>query len=399
MSHAVLAADDALGQLAAVVEEDPRLLVARALQAARDVLDMEVAYLAELDDIEQVFRAVGPEGLIAGVEAGRRLPRRQAYCDKMIAGVIPMCVPDTTANPETATLALTEMGVRSYVGVPIERPDGHLEGTLCCLSRSADPHVAERELRFMQVLARLLGDQLARQQLRHERDLHREGLAAMAMHDLKSPVTAVLGYAELLGELEPPLTDGQRSYVERISRAGDQLARLADHLLDVSRAYSDAPPLDRDQVDLGVVVTESVDLAMPAARTAEVELHADVTSGLDVRGDRDALVRVIQNLVGNAIKYTPAGGRVTVRAGRDDHGVVVEVGDTGPGIPVADQPRVFDPFYRAASGREHAPGSGLGLAVCRQIVAEHGGSLTLRSAEGEGTTMTVALLAYESGSE
>lgn len=394
MSH-----PDALGQLAAVAAEDPRLLVARALQAARDVLDMEVAYLAELDDLEQVFAAVGPDGLIDGVEQGRRIPRSEAYCDKLIAGVIPACVPDTAAHPATAALMLTELGVRSYVGVPIERPDGRLEGTLCCLSRSPDPTVAERELAFMRVLARLLGDELARQQLRRERDLHREGLAAMAMHDLKSPVTAVLGYAELLAELEPPLSDRERGYVEHIRHAGDQLARLADHLLDVSRAYGEAAPLERGRVDLAVVVTEAVDLALPAANAAEVGLCADVASGLDVRGDRDALMRVIQNLVGNAIKYTPAGGRVDVRAAREGDGVVVAVADTGPGIPEADQPRVFDAFYRAQTGRDRAPGSGLGLAVCRQVVAEHGGTLTLRSQEGSGTTLTVSLLGYDAGSE
>jgi signal transduction histidine kinase len=395
MSHA-----DALGQLAAVAAEDPRLLVARALQAARDVLDMEVAYLAELDDLEQVFAAVGPGGMIAGVEEGRRLPRSEAYCDKLIAGVIPMCVPDTTANAATASLLLTtEMGVRSYVGVPIERPDGRVEGTLCCLSRSPDPTVAERELAFMRVLAKLLGDELARQQLRRERDLHREGMAAMAMHDLKSPVTSVLGYAEMLADTEPPLSDGLRHYVERIRRAGEQLSRLADHLLDVSRAYGDAPPLAQAPVDLGALTEEAAGMALPAARASGVELRAEVAPDLRVLGDRDALTRVVQNLVGNAIKYTPAGGRVDVRAGRAGDGIVVEVADTGPGIPEADQARVFEPFYRASAGRDHAPGSGLGLAVCRQVVAEHGGSLALQSVEGEGTTVSVALLPYESGSE
>src|SRR5689334_22924994 len=133
----------ALQELAAVVaEEDPRLLVARALQAARDVLDMEVAYVAELDDDEQVFRAVGPDSLVEGVHAGGRMPRSEAYCDRLIAGVIPQCVPDTAANAETSALLLTRLGVRSYVGVPIERPDGHVDGTLCCLSRSPDPAIA-----------------------------------------------------------------------------------------------------------------------------------------------------------------------------------------------------------------------------------------------------------------
>lgn len=388
----------ALDHLAAVVNEDPRLLVARALQAARDVLDMEVAYVAELDDVEQVFRAVGPDGLIAGVEAGRRIPRREAYCDRLIAGVIPACIPDTTANPVTASMVLTGLGVRSYVGVPIARPDGHLDGTLCCLSRSTDPSVAERELRFMQVLARLLGDQLARQAWQHEADIKREGLAAMATHDLKTPVTAILGYAELLEDSEPELSEVQRSHIGRIRRAGLQLSGLADHLLDVSRGDA-RPPVPHGPVDLGAVVGEAVDLLEPAARSAGVELRADVGEGLLVAGDRDGLLRVLENLVGNAIKYTGGDGCVDVTARRDDQGVMVEVADCGCGIAAGEQGRVFEPFYRAASGREQASGSGLGLAVCRQVVAEHGGSLSLESIEGEGTRVSLALLAYRDGSE
>ncbi|MFL5845793.1 MAG: ATP-binding protein [Solirubrobacteraceae bacterium] len=392
MSHA------ALEHLAAVVAEDPRLMVARALQAARDVLDMEVAYLAELDEVEQVFRAVGPDGLIAGVDEGRRIPRRQAYCDRLIAGVIPQCVPDTTANPETATLMLTEMGVRSYVGVTIERPDGHVDGTLCCLSRSTDPSVAEQELRFMQVLARLLGDQLQRQAHRQEQDVKREGLAAMAMHDLKTPVTAVLGYAELLEDSAPALSGPQVEHLSRIRRAGRQLSSLADHLLDVSRAEGAPPPVPHGPVDLGKVVAEAIELLAPSVDPACLDLAVESEPGLVVAGDGVSLQRVVQNLIGNAIKYT-ATGQVDVRVRRDADGIVLEIQDTGCGIPADEQSRVFEPFYRAANGRTGATGSGLGLAVCRQVVAEHGGSLTLESTEGEGTTVSMALLAYRDASE
>lgn len=390
--------DQALTELAAVAAGDPRLLVARALQAARDVLDMEVAYMAELDDVEQVFRAVGPEGVIDGIETGRRIPRRAAYCDRLIAGVIPHCVPDTTAHPETADLLLTTLGVRSYVGVPIERPDGRVDGTLCCLSRSPDPSVAERELRFMQVLARLLGDQLAAQAQHHAADVKREGLAAMAMHDLKTPVTAVLGYAELLADADPPLTEVQREHVARIARAGEQLSKLADHLLDVSRAAGAPSPVPHAPLDLSAVVCETAELLEPSARAAGLDLRVDAPAGMTVAGDADALARVTQNLVGNAIKYTPGKGSVDVRVRRDGEGVLLEVADTGCGIAAAEQIRVFEPFYRADSGRIEASGSGLGLAVCRQVVAEHGGTLDLVSAPGDGTTVTLALIAY-SGSE
>lgn len=251
----------------------------------------------------------------------------------------------------------------------------------------------------MQVLARLLGDQLQRQAFHHEQDVKREGLAAMAMHDLKTPVTAVLGYAELLEDSDPALAATQLEQLSRIRRAGRQLSRLADHLLDVSRAEGTPPPVPHGPVDLGVLVSEALELLAPSAAAEEIALSAETDVGLVVAGDGVSLQRVVQNLVGNAIKYTNAGGSVDVVARRDGEGVVLEVQDTGCGIPAAEQPRVFEPFYRAANGRAGATGSGLGLAVCRQVVAEHGGSLSLASTEGEGTTVSVALLAYRDASE
>jgi signal transduction histidine kinase len=250
--------------------------------------------------------------------------------------------------------------------------------------------VAESELRFMRVLARMLGDQLARQELHHQQDVQREGLAAMALHDIRGPVSTVKGYAELLAD-DAGLTEAQRDHVACIERAGERLLRLADHLLDVSRAHGAPPANDHGPLDLGAVVAEAVESAAPGAATRGVELTGEVDDGLTVTGDSDALLRVAENLVGNAIKYTPAGGHVTVRAGREGAGVLLAVSDTGHGIPEAEQERVFESFYRASNSRDAAPGTGLGLAVCRRIVAEHGGSLTLASSEGQGTTVTVAL--------
>lgn len=383
-----------LAELADLAGEDPRLLVGRALQAARDVLDMEVAYLAHLDDAEQLFQAVLPDTLIPGVETGRRIARNEAYCDRLIAGTISSCVPDTRLHPETADMALTRAGVRSYVGVPVELPGGRLDGTLCCLSRSPDPRVAEQELRFMRVLARMIGDQLARIEMRHQQDVQREGLAQMALHDLKAPVTAVRGYAELLADEPGDLSDEQLGYVERIRRAAGQLDRLAMHLLDISRARGAEPEAPHETIDLGEIVREAVEVATPPAGDAGVELDAAIAPDLMVEGDADALLRVAENLVGNAVKYTPGGGRVDVNVTREGPTVVVRVVDTGLGIPAEEQDRVFETFYRAANGRRITKGSGLGLAVCRRIVEQHGGSLSLVSAEGRGTTVTLGLPAY-----
>jgi signal transduction histidine kinase len=373
--------------------------VSRALEAAREMLGMEVSFLSEFQGDEQVVTAIAGGGVIDGIDAHGRVDRRESYCDKMVAGVIPPVVPDLTANAETADMLFTELGIRSYVGVRIERPDGQVEGTLCCLSRSPNPSVADRELDFVRLLARLLGELIAYEDLRRQRDQQREGIAAMALHDLRTPVAVIRGYAELLEDGTPPLDERQRQYVETIRRAGDEVGGLAEQLLVVARTSDDVAAPPRMRVDLSQVLLTAVEQFRPAAADAGLTLAADVREGLTVPGDRDGLLRVFQNLIGNAVKYTPAGGRVDVSASGDPEGVVVEVADDGPGIPAADQERVFEPFYRSPAGREAAPGTGLGLAVCHRIVTEHGGAIGLRSGEDRGTTVTVALVAYRDGSE
>ncbi len=238
---------------------------------------------------------------------------------------------------------------------------------------------------------------IARQRRENDRlvELDRVKAAFLAeiSHELRTPLTSILSFTELL-------TDGfgrddpaeQAEFTEIIKRNADRLLRLVDDLLLLDRIETGAMPLEWGVVDIPTVVSGSVVGLSPSAESKMLSLESEVGEGPSVAGDAGRLSQVLDILVGNAIKFTPEGGRVIVRATPFDEIWRLEVIDTGIGVPLKEQGELFERFYRATNARiSRIPGSGLGLSVARAIAELHGGSITLRSAEGGGTTVAVTL--------
>lgn len=216
---------------------------------------------------------------------------------------------------------------------------------------------------------------------------------SVVSHELRSPLTAAIGYAEFLDEeLAGPLNAEQHEYLEEVQKGHRRLRRLVDDLLDFSLAEAGALKLDRREADLGALVTSAIESHRPQAQQAGVRLEAvQPEQPVCVWVDPERLEQVVANLVSNGLKFTPAGGsvRVSVRAAGDR--ALIEVHDTGMGIEPADLPHVFDKFFQAGSGpRRTRGGAGLGLAVARAIVEAHGGSIMVDSRPGAGTGFTLA---------
>jgi signal transduction histidine kinase len=224
-------------------------------------------------------------------------------------------------------------------------------------------------------------------------DRMKDEFIALASHELRTPLTSIIGYLEALregdaGELLPE----QERFLEVIARNGQRLRHLVDDLLDVARADAGKLDLDLAEVDLGTVVREAAQAARPAAEEKGIALDAEAAAAALVSGDRTRLAQVVDNLVSNALKFTPPGGTVTVRAVSCGGEVVCEVADTGVGIPAAEQGRLFERFYRASrSDSDAVQGTGLGLAISKMIVEAHGGRIELESEAGLGTRVRVAL--------
>lgn len=226
----------------------------------------------------------------------------------------------------------------------------------------------------------------------------RDEFLAAASHDLRTPLTAILGVAQMLrrrearGTLEPArFLEALRS----IEGAARQMSAIIDELLDLARLRI-ARPLDlhKQPLDLVALARQVMDQCQQITDRHEILLETTVAS---LVGDWDGsrLERAMANLLGNALKYSPDGGRVTLSLGQEGEGpndwAVVSVRDEGLGIPAAELPRIFEPFRRASNVVGRISGTGIGLAAVRQVVEQHGGTVSAVSEEGRGSTFTLRL--------
>jgi signal transduction histidine kinase len=210
---------------------------------------------------------------------------------------------------------------------------------------------------------------------------------SMVSHDLRSPLTLIRGYTTML-EMVGELNEQQRKYIAKITTGVETMARQVDTLLDLGRIEAGVD-LQIDRVPLMEVVNDVVNMLQLQARHKEIDLALEVGSGLpqSIDADRALLQQALYNLVENAIKYTPTGGWVKLNLKAYPEAIQFEVQDNGIGISPADQPRLFEKFFRGRQREARAQhGSGLGLAIVRSIAERHAGKVWMESKLGEGST-------------
>jgi len=236
--------------------------------------------------------------------------------------------------------------------------------------------------------------QVQNEQLRRL-DRTKDEFIALVSHELRTPLTSIRGYLELI--LEDLAHGGvtaeqRREFLQVIDRNSDRLQRLVEDLLLAAQVEVGTLHLVTATIDLGELVADCVEASAPAAAAREIALGCSIDDAPSVSGDLRRLGQVVDNLLSNALKFTPPGGVVHVRASRRDSTAVVEVSDTGMGIPDEEQESLFGRFYRTERAQHDAiPGVGLGLSITKSIVEAHGGTITFTSAAGAGTTFVVEL--------
>jgi signal transduction histidine kinase len=217
----------------------------------------------------------------------------------------------------------------------------------------------------------------------------REQVLKIVSHDLRNPLHTISMSASLLLELPLPL-EQQSAYFRRIKRAGERMNRLIQDLLDVAKLEAGRVGIDARQIEVAPLVREAHEMLAPLASEKGIQLDAAVEDALPViRADAGRVMQVISNLVGNAIKFTPAGGRIVIRAEAEPEGVCFSVSDTGQGIPPEQLAHIFGEFWQANPADRR--GIGLGLTIAKGIVDAHGGRIWVESRVGEGTTFHFAL--------
>jgi signal transduction histidine kinase len=224
-----------------------------------------------------------------------------------------------------------------------------------------------------------------------EADRLKDEFVALISHDLRTPLTSIMGYLELILD-DDNLTEEQRGFLSVADRNADRLLRLVNDLLFVARFEAGQLDLHPTELDLAAVVRQSVEEAKPRATAGGIQLTCDAGAVSAVQADKGRMFQLVDNLVSNAIKFTPAGGDVRVSVTPVNGVVRLEVADTGIGIEPQEQQRLFERFFRASTASEHQiPGTGLGLYITRAIVEAHGGSIAVRSDPGAGTSFSVEL--------
>ena len=205
-------------------------------------------------------------------------------------------------------------------------------------------------------------------------------------HELRTPLNAVLGFSDLLTEERyGPLNERQQRYVKHIHTGGKHLLTLINDILDLSKIEAGRLQLAIDSVPLATSFSEVTDTMRPLADKKSHVLVHRAPSGLSVRADGTRLKQILMNLIGNAVKFTPEGGKIELAARRAGDFVRIEVRDSGPGIPPEERQKIFDAFYRLRRSEKAAEGTGLGLAITQRLVQLHGGELGVESEVGSGS--------------
>ncbi len=341
--------------------------------------------------------------------ARRDVPRELSLCTHAIVdpGQV-LAIPDLTADArfERHPIVAGAPHMRFYAGAPIVTEDGHAIGTVCVLDDAPRPDLSDDHAEALRAIARqamaLIELRRDRATIRMAKDRLEEANARLedvsrrkteivsdVSHEFRTPLTTILGYAELIRDedLDPAEV---RGFAGDIMRDVQRLTRMMENFLDLERLEARATAFRPATIDLRTILQDEVERWEVDEAADNHEFSTSVKDGLPlVRADADRVAQVVRNFLANAVKYSPDGGPVDVRADTtpDARFVRVSVADHGIGIAAGGQARIFERFARTAEAIGRGiRGTGLGLAICRQIVDLHGGAIGVESDLGQGST-------------
>jgi two-component system NtrC family sensor kinase len=237
-----------------------------------------------------------------------------------------------------------------------------------------------------------IGSAITMQDITYIKELDRlkSDIVHTVSHDLRSPLTAILGYSELV-ERSGPLNEHQQDFLHRLRGSVKHVTTLINDLLDLGRLEAGLDTR-RERVQMEDVLKYTLDMIDPQAKKKNITLTANIADGLKpLRANPIRIRQMLDNLVGNAIKYTPDHGRISLDISMHENQIIFKVEDSGPGIPQEEQSRIFEKFYRASNTSEGIQGSGLGLAIVKSIVDSHQGRVWVESMVGKGSSFFVLL--------
>ena len=396
----------ALRELDILDTADDPILDGLARVAAR-ILEVPIALVSIVDAERQWFKSC------IGLDT-RETGRDLAFCAYTILQEGPLIVLDPENDPRFADNALVTAApfIRFYVGAPLVLSNGKKLGTLCMIDTVKREAPSPEQLRDLVDLANTVAAVLEQknsmdrlwieiqERKKAEAKAEAANLAKTAFlsrmsHELRTPLTAVMGFTDLL--LMDELSGDQLECAQHISSAAKHLLSLINEVIELSALESGYSDVVTEEVDLQLVIGSCAQMVAPLANTAGVTLKVHPSDDLFVKADERRVKQVVLNLLSNAIKYNASGGTVCVTTTSEDGNVRIAVQDDGIGISAEAAERIFDPLYRAPNG-QLKPGTGLGLALCKNLIEAMDGAIAVGSQIDEGTCFSFTLPVCNTGS-
>ncbi len=358
----------------ALTAEDRTVMMAMAEYAAIAIDNAQLYQASEAERVKLETILTQSESGVIVLDPDNRvlLINRAARLVYRVEGeVLGRSLAEVVENPRL--LALARVGGDAPRREELEAPDGRVFSAQRTLIPDVGQAIVMHDITQLKDLDRIKSE-----------------FVTTVSHDLRSPLTAILGYVELI-ERAGSVNDQQREFIRRVRLSVGHMTRLMADLLDLGRIEAGLDA-SLEVTPISVLARYALDGLRSAGEVKQQTIETVLSDDLPmVRGDPYRLRQMIGNLLENAIKYTPAGGHIVVAAVVEDDQVILRVSDTGPGIPAADQPYIFDKFFRASNVPDDTSGTGLGLSIVKSIVDSHQGRIWVDSQLGRGTTFTVVL--------
>ncbi len=378
-----------------LLDTPPEEAFDRLTQLATLILHAPVSLISLVEKDYQFFKS--QKGLPEPWASERTTPLSHSFCQHVVACASPLVVADARQNPLLQTnAAIRDLKVIAYLGIPLTTPEGQTLGSFCTID--AEPRVwTEREIEIMQGLASFVMNEIQLRLLaRHfhanylelrDLELEREEMVQMLVHDLRNPLSSLLMGLDLLDAMEDVET-GQE-YLKGAKKGAQSLLRMVNDILDISKSQAGRLHLDLSDVSAKEVVHVACTLLARMAADAGVKIKTNVPPDLpSFRGDKEKIRRVLVNLISNAIQHTLRNGEIEISVLRDPKTLrtIFQISDTGTGIPKEAFGEIFEKFGNSKIKKTDRISTGLGLSFCKMAAEAHGGTISVESEFGHGTT-------------